>query len=260
MTVVAALGMTLQGPLSSPAAPTSDAAIEAGCRPYFHDACSEAMGRWLPRFGFDASWLDSATRIEKRDGFIYNNERPSTQDFLGFQGPKDGTLFSLWQCRPAQGARRVRPRPPHRLFPGRLLLLERGSRSSRSSAAAEERRLTQPSRNFDGTRNSALANRGRGHQDLWKIDRAALGGTSGVCILSSSAAAVFEGRRMGAVMVSKTVMPSGTVPLVAACRCSMSLVATLSNLKRSLTALPWRVAGSLRVAMSTATRFPATMM
>ena len=48
--------------------------------------------------------------------------------------------------------------------------------------------------------------------------------------------------RMGAVMVSNTVMPSGTVSPRVACRRSMSLVATLSNLKRGLAALPWPAA------------------
>src|SRR5271169_5950467 len=81
-----------------------------------------------------------------------------------------------------------------------------------------------------------------------------------VCILSSSEAAVFDGKRMGAVMVSNTVMPSGTVSPRVACRRSMSLVATLSNLKRGLAPLPWPVPRRLRVVMSTATRFPATMI
>ena len=78
-----------------------------------------------------------------------------------------------------------------------------------------------------------------------------------VCILSSSEAAVFDGKRMGAVMVSNTVMPSGTVSPRVACRRSMSLVATLSNLKRGLAALPWPVPRRLRVRDVNSNPFPS---
>jgi len=96
------------GAMSRPApsagvAHVSDAAVEAQCRPYFHDACSEAMGRWLPSFGASSVWWDRATRIDKRDGFIYGNERPSSPSFLGMQGPDDGSRFVYGTAGPPRG-------------------------------------------------------------------------------------------------------------------------------------------------------------
>jgi hypothetical protein len=80
-----------------------DAAVEAQSRPYFHDACSEAMGRWLPTFGPSNEWWDHATHIDKRDGFVYGNERPSSPEFLGDQGPDDGARFVYGTAGPPKG-------------------------------------------------------------------------------------------------------------------------------------------------------------
>jgi len=76
-------------------------------------------------------------------------------------------------------------------------------------------------------------------------------------ILLSSAAAVFDGNRMGAVMVSITASPSGTNSDRAACKPPTSLSATLSNRKRGFVRSPRSAILWLIAVTSTAIRFPA---
>ncbi|MGB6986080.1 MAG: hypothetical protein WBD74_08940 [Candidatus Aquilonibacter sp.] len=48
------------------------------CPQYFHEACSEATGKWLPQFATPDMFWDSATHITQRDSFP--------------QSPSSGTL------------------------------------------------------------------------------------------------------------------------------------------------------------------------
>jgi len=79
---------------------TVDAA--ADCRTYFGNACSEAMGAWLPRQS-DASWLvPHAQDSGRRDDFIYEHER-TPEGVLGFRGADDGTFFVYGNAGPPKG-------------------------------------------------------------------------------------------------------------------------------------------------------------
>jgi hypothetical protein len=99
------------GSAAAPVPTPSDRAVEAQCHPYFHDACSEAMGRWLPMFGYSATWWDQATRIYVRDRFTYENQPMSLNAFQ--PGPEDGTLFVYGSAGPPKGRAVYDPR--HRL-------------------------------------------------------------------------------------------------------------------------------------------------
>jgi len=81
----------------------SDAAIDAQCRPYFHDACSMAIGRWLPELGYSSEGWDDATHVSARDGFIDGAERPWIGPDLGYAGPKGGTFFVYGAAGPPKG-------------------------------------------------------------------------------------------------------------------------------------------------------------
>jgi hypothetical protein len=83
----------------------TDAEIDAQCRPYFHDACSEAMGRWLPSSGAGLSkdWSARATRVSRRDQFIYEGERDDHLGPLNSVGPNDGTPFVFGTAGPPRG-------------------------------------------------------------------------------------------------------------------------------------------------------------
>lgn len=61
------LALLLAVALASPA-PTND----PNCVPYFHDACSEAVGQWLPEFATPDAFWDDATRITQRDSLEQN--------------------------------------------------------------------------------------------------------------------------------------------------------------------------------------------
>lgn len=99
------LALTAGAARSAPATPRSDAATEAQCRPYFHDACSEAMGRWLPGLG-EVSLSPSlgTTRIGRLDDFRYERGRAPTGD-LDFKGPSDGTFFVFGNAGRRKGGR-----------------------------------------------------------------------------------------------------------------------------------------------------------
>jgi hypothetical protein len=87
---------------SAPEVPLSDAAIDAQCRPYFHDACSEAMGHWLPG-GLGSIWgWKGATRVARRDEFQYEHQ-PQSQAPLDVKGPYDGTFFVFGNAGPPRG-------------------------------------------------------------------------------------------------------------------------------------------------------------
>ncbi|MDQ2865967.1 MAG: hypothetical protein M3R51_07045 [Candidatus Eremiobacteraeota bacterium] len=75
------------------------------CTRYFHNACSEAMGAWLPTLGYPGTWWERglAAHITRRDGFLYEGERPTAAQFLGYQGPKDGTFFVYGNAGPPKG-------------------------------------------------------------------------------------------------------------------------------------------------------------
>ena len=88
---------------SDTARQTSDAAIEAHCRPYFHDACSEAMGRWLPSFGFRDPSTDRAKLIGERDDFSYGSAPASSKSLLNSHGSLEGTFFVYGTAGPPKG-------------------------------------------------------------------------------------------------------------------------------------------------------------
>jgi len=73
------------------------------CVKYFHSACSEALGKWLPLFVRSNDFWDAATHVSRRDGFVYLGYRPRSDDFLGFQGPRDGTFFVYGNAGPPKG-------------------------------------------------------------------------------------------------------------------------------------------------------------
>ncbi len=58
------LGLLLAAVLASPL-PTNPPI----CVQYFHDACSEATGQWLPQFATPDTFWDDATHITQRDSF-----------------------------------------------------------------------------------------------------------------------------------------------------------------------------------------------
>jgi hypothetical protein len=73
------------------------------CPKYYDGACSEAIGAWLPGFGFASDHTKQATRIRQRDAFVYEHEEPSDPDGLDFQGPSDGTFFVYGGAGPPKG-------------------------------------------------------------------------------------------------------------------------------------------------------------
>jgi hypothetical protein len=83
----------------------TDAEIDAMCRPFFHDACSEAVGRWLPSFGagFGSDWSARATHVNQRDQFVYEGERDDHSSVLHSIGPRDGTPFVFGTAGPPRG-------------------------------------------------------------------------------------------------------------------------------------------------------------
>jgi hypothetical protein len=143
--LVVALGMTCQSVRSADTPHASDAAVEAQCRPYFHDACSEAMGRWLPSFGSSIDWWDHATRITKRDGFIYC--------------PHDGTRF-VYETAGTRGRAVYDPRASHSILPARVPFVERRRRCRRRTHAAEAFGVARPSERRYRARNPVMADGG----------------------------------------------------------------------------------------------------
>ncbi|MFN2450286.1 MAG: hypothetical protein ABR508_10965 [Candidatus Baltobacteraceae bacterium] len=75
--------------------PPPASVTEAQCRPYFHDACSEAMGKWLPYFGWwNAAWqAGSARRVAKGDAFRGGEPDRGTFFVYGSAGPPRGHAF-----------------------------------------------------------------------------------------------------------------------------------------------------------------------
>jgi hypothetical protein len=103
--LVAAIVITRGTVLPDVARRPSDATIEAQCRQFFRDACSEAMGRWLPTFGYGDDQLKYVKRTYRNDAIVYKNERPwLSSQFLNFWGPADGTRFVYGQAGPPRGA------------------------------------------------------------------------------------------------------------------------------------------------------------
>ena len=101
--LVAAVALTREAVRPEVVRPASDATIEAQCRPFFHGACSEAMGRWLPGFAYGAD-PEHAKRTDKNDAFVYKSERPwLSSGFLSFRGPADGTSFVYGTAGPPRG-------------------------------------------------------------------------------------------------------------------------------------------------------------
>jgi len=89
--------------LASPAPARERKAFD--CARFFHNACSEALGAWLPSYARsnDAWQRRAATHISRRDRFVYEGERPKTPQLFGFQGPEDGTFFVYGNAGPPRG-------------------------------------------------------------------------------------------------------------------------------------------------------------
>ncbi len=81
----------------------SDASDDAHCRPYFHDACSDALGRWLPHFAIGGpDWWQQGrtTKIALRDSFA----RGSVARNLFNDGAAGrGTFFVYGSAGPPKG-------------------------------------------------------------------------------------------------------------------------------------------------------------
>lgn len=80
----------------------SDADTEKMCRPYFGSACSEAVGRWLPRV--PNSWIPErlARRTTVHDRVI-DPAGTGPLTFLGTRGVFRGTHFVYGNAGPPQG-------------------------------------------------------------------------------------------------------------------------------------------------------------
>ncbi len=70
--------------------------IDSECRQYFHDACSEALGRWLTGGDRSAFWrYKASTPVHKTDAFRYGTAHRSE--------PTDGTFVVFGQAGPEKG-------------------------------------------------------------------------------------------------------------------------------------------------------------
>jgi len=103
--LVAALCYVVALPSAAASTPHPVPTDNPHCVKLYHGACNEALGAWLPGFGDAAeAWRHGhATTIQQRDGFVYENEKPASPRFLGFQGPDDGTFFVYGNAGPPKG-------------------------------------------------------------------------------------------------------------------------------------------------------------
>ena len=74
----------------------------AVCVQYFHAACSQALGEWLPGIFYAAFW-DHAAVIVRRDAFRYEGESPQPSALVRGKPPLDGTFFSYGDAGPPKG-------------------------------------------------------------------------------------------------------------------------------------------------------------
>jgi hypothetical protein len=73
------------------------------CAQYFHQACSEALGEWLPGFAFSSVFRGDAKHITHTDGFVYAGKNAPSPDLLALRGPDDGTFFVYGDAGPPKG-------------------------------------------------------------------------------------------------------------------------------------------------------------
>jgi hypothetical protein len=76
--------------------------LDTMCRPYFGDACSEAIGKWLPRVPNALIARTLATRTTVRDRII-DPAGSGPLTFLGLRGVYRGTHFVYGSAGPPQG-------------------------------------------------------------------------------------------------------------------------------------------------------------
>lgn len=81
------------------------------CPPYYHQACSEAIGKWLPEMSEWYRWSPSdqqPSNVSFTDAFIYEGHKPkrNTQPYYDWQteSPKDGTFFVYGNAGPPKGS------------------------------------------------------------------------------------------------------------------------------------------------------------
>ena len=72
------------------------------CVQYFHAACNEALGEWLPGL-FPGGSGHASTAVRQRDAFVYENQPIRLATFPGVQGPADGTRFVYGDAGPPRG-------------------------------------------------------------------------------------------------------------------------------------------------------------
>ncbi|MGH7727190.1 MAG: hypothetical protein ACREM2_00140 [Vulcanimicrobiaceae bacterium] len=98
---------SLETALAAGSLPKAMPTENPACVQSYGKACSEAIGTWLPNylFQYDADpWQTGrATHIAKRDGFVYENEKLPPAQFLGVEGPFDGTFFVHGDAGPPRG-------------------------------------------------------------------------------------------------------------------------------------------------------------
>ncbi len=100
MTFVAAIVASMLFAAAPKPAPTEN----PDCLQYFHSACSEAIGAWLPDYSaFGSDFERRATHVSLRDGFVYEHEKVQPGQGLGFVGPDDGTFFVYGNAGPPKG-------------------------------------------------------------------------------------------------------------------------------------------------------------
>lgn len=81
------------------------------CPPYYHHACSEAIGKWLPEmddwYGFEFFDL-KAKRVAFTDAFVYEGHKPKWRSGLyagwALVAPRDGTFFVYGNAGPPKGS------------------------------------------------------------------------------------------------------------------------------------------------------------
>ena len=81
------------------------------CPQYYHQACSEAIGKWLPEMGdwYGFEFLDlKAKRVAFTDGFVYERHKPkwNSAPYAGWAPvrPQDGTFFVYGNAGPPKGS------------------------------------------------------------------------------------------------------------------------------------------------------------
>ena len=101
VTLILALVTNALAVVTPKAAPTNS----PDCVKFYHQACSEAIGKWLPEMG---RWYDSkSTPVPFTDAFVYEGRKPkwTSAPYAGWASviPRDGTFFVYGNAGPPKG-------------------------------------------------------------------------------------------------------------------------------------------------------------